>query len=1054
MSFPKAPLKRFNEQIGCAPPPGAYDVKISDGLKGPVSFEKSQRFRAKKDSNSDGLFMDKEVEFTSPTRLRKHSSHGSTPNLRQKPEKDLEFLREIKKQKMLEKEIRSLLKERAEQDKKLLALEEEFKKTEVKLVTAVREKSSLSANIASLERQIADLKKANELLKTKFSDDSAKKRLNSLSAELMDTKNKVDAKDKELSCLQVTFEKQITLLKKDLECSTATLEALMENKVFLEENHHVANMQRESLQKELDQAQSSIKALRRDHTIVQEQMSVSQEQLKNVSAEMRQKLKECDIALQTVTNRLSDQCLLQEKTENQLFDSEKRLEQTLQKVTLLEEQLMAANNEKSNLMVEKDETEKKLANILEEMRDIKAQAEKYKLDADLIENLLMQKKQEQIVQKDLLTQREQDFSIQIKELEEKYRKQMENKENVLTESHAREESLKIELELIKQKLSQREDSLYVLQKQEVELRSKLQIEEDTSCTLRSQMQNVQEEMMRERRLLEDELEGMLDELDSLQIAEQEADKIILQLENENKRQAEELVNLEATLKEKTAELERVKEKHRIAVLELKEAHSNTLLKLYEFESFNTSAKTEIESLKSANMSFLESLAIAQKSNEEHQEQLQQQIKLKEDLEQQILQVKEVAVKTKEKLEQQLLEKQEASAKIKECFEQQLREQQELEARTKEQLEQQLLQLKESAAKAIEGLKQQILEQETAAKTIEHLEQQLCEQEEAAAKTKESLEQKLCEQEEDTLKSRESWEEQLHVQVEAMAKMKESLEQQLLEQAETAAKAKESLEQQLREEAEAAAKTKESLEQHIHELKVVAGTYAEQQHELVDLKSQCAKLQDYSIKMKNEYTSMLESAQLNLEKKEAEMKALEERLFTRESELKVEVAQMQSLLQTQEEIVKLRDNSARNYETEEENKWRVLYEELRNKVRPFQEQLDAFEAEKNALLNEHGAAQEEINKLSDAYAKLLGHQNQKQKIKHVMKLKTENCQLRQEVSKLRSQLAKEKQAEKQLQEQLNDIQNVKQFDPSKAFQHDVKENIVPKVPLREGNRKKI
>ncbi|XP_063301352.1 hyaluronan mediated motility receptor isoform X2 [Pelobates fuscus] len=1025
MSFPKAPLKRFNEQIGCAPPPGAYDVKISDGLKGPVSFEKSQRFRAKKDSNSDGLFMDKEVEFTSPTRLRKHSSHGSTPNLRQKPEKDLEFLREIKKQKMLEKEIRSLLKERAEQDKKLLALEEEFKKTEVKLVTAVREKSSLSANIASLERQIADLKKANELLKTKFSDDSAKKRLNSLSAELMDTKNKVDAKDKELSCLQVTFEKQITLLKKDLECSTATLEALMENKVFLEENHHVANMQRESLQKELDQAQSSIKALRRDHTIVQEQMSVSQEQLK-----------------------------LQEKTENQLFDSEKRLEQTLQKVTLLEEQLMAANNEKSNLMVEKDETEKKLANILEEMRDIKAQAEKYKLDADLIENLLMQKKQEQIVQKDLLTQREQDFSIQIKELEEKYRKQMENKENVLTESHAREESLKIELELIKQKLSQREDSLYVLQKQEVELRSKLQIEEDTSCTLRSQMQNVQEEMMRERRLLEDELEGMLDELDSLQIAEQEADKIILQLENENKRQAEELVNLEATLKEKTAELERVKEKHRIAVLELKEAHSNTLLKLYEFESFNTSAKTEIESLKSANMSFLESLAIAQKSNEEHQEQLQQQIKLKEDLEQQILQVKEVAVKTKEKLEQQLLEKQEASAKIKECFEQQLREQQELEARTKEQLEQQLLQLKESAAKAIEGLKQQILEQETAAKTIEHLEQQLCEQEEAAAKTKESLEQKLCEQEEDTLKSRESWEEQLHVQVEAMAKMKESLEQQLLEQAETAAKAKESLEQQLREEAEAAAKTKESLEQHIHELKVVAGTYAEQQHELVDLKSQCAKLQDYSIKMKNEYTSMLESAQLNLEKKEAEMKALEERLFTRESELKVEVAQMQSLLQTQEEIVKLRDNSARNYETEEENKWRVLYEELRNKVRPFQEQLDAFEAEKNALLNEHGAAQEEINKLSDAYAKLLGHQNQKQKIKHVMKLKTENCQLRQEVSKLRSQLAKEKQAEKQLQEQLNDIQNVKQFDPSKAFQHDVKENIVPKVPLREGNRKKI
>lgn len=61
---------------------------------------------------------------------------------------------------------------------------------------------------------------------------------------------------------------------------------------------------------------------------------------------------------------------------------------------------------------------------------------------------------------------------------------------------------------------------------------------------------------------------------------------------------------------------------------------------------------------------------------------------------------------------------------------------------------------------------------------------------------------------------------------------------------------------------------------------------------------------------------------------------------------------------------------------------------------FQQQLDAFEAEKHALLEEHGAAQEELNKLSNAYAKLLGHQNMKQKIKHVMKLKEDNAHLKQ------------------------------------------------------------
>lgn len=64
------------------------------------------------------------------------------------------------------------------------------------------------------------------------------------------------------------------------------------------------------------------------------------------------------------------------------------------------------------------------------------------------------------------------------------------------------------------------------------------------------------------------------------------------------------------------------------------------------------------------------------------------------------------------------------------------------------------------------------------------------------------------------------------------------------------------------------------------------------------------------------------------------------------------------------------------------------------VSPPKEQLNAFAAERNALLNENGVNQEELNKLADAYARLLGHQNQKQKIKHVMKLKDENISLKQ------------------------------------------------------------
>ena len=49
-------------------------------------------------------------------------------------------------------------------------------------------------------------------------------------------------------------------------------------------------------------------------------------------------------------------------------------------------------------------------------------------------------------------------------------------------------------------------------------------------------------------------------------------------------------------------------------------------------------------------------------------------------------------------------------------------------------------------------------------------------------------------------------------------------------------------------------------------------------------------------------------------------------------------------------------------------------------------------EREALMGRSQHAQSEVEKLSRDYAKLLGHQNQKQKIKHVLKLKEENITL--------------------------------------------------------------
>ncbi|NXI73124.1 HMMR protein, partial [Anseranas semipalmata] len=180
------------------------------------------------------------------------------------------------------------------------------------------------------------------------------------------------------------------------------------------------------------------------------------------------------------------------------------------------------------------------------------------------------------------------------------------------------------------------------------------------------------------------------------------------------------------------------------------------------------------------------------------------------------------------------------------------------------------------------------------------------------------------------------------------------------------------------------------------------------------------------KAKEECARMLLEAQTKLALKEAEAERTKESCLAQMTKLQEKMKEQTEDLNRKLEVERSRKTINEDVTSslkEEIKTWRNLYEDLHKKTKPFQQQLDAFEAEKNALLNEHGATQEELNKLSDAYVKLLGHQNQKQKIKHVMKLKEENTHLKQDVSKLRALLAKQKQANRDLQEQLYTAQGI-------------------------------
>ena len=86
-------------------------------------------------------------------------------------------------------------------------------------------------------------------------------------------------------------------------------------------------------------------------------------------------------------------------------------------------------------------------------------------------------------------------------------------------------------------------------------------------------------------------------------------------------------------------------------------------------------------------------------------------------------------------------------------------------------------------------------------------------------------------------------------------------------------------------------------------------------------------------------------------------------------------------------------------------YKEKYEALNVMIEPFREQLESYELERNALLAQKKEAQGQVNKLADQYTNLLGHQNHKQKIHHLVRLKQENLDLREENAKLNLELNK-------------------------------------------------
>lgn len=219
--------------------------------------------------------------------------------------------------------------------------------------------------------------------------------------------------------------------------------------------------------------------------------------------------------------------------------------------------------------------------------------------------------------------------------------------------------------------------------------------------------------------------------------------------------------------------------------------------------------------------------------------------------------------------------------------------------------------------------------------------------------------------------------------------------------------------------------------------------------------QIKSFEEKAAKSKEEFGRRLVETQKKLSQAEINFENFRSEQETKSKEKDMEMER--KLFSAEEEVNRLKSElSSRTSNDDQLNElkaqievWQTKYEDLVQKIEPFKDQLDEYEAERNALLCQNNQAKDEVAKLGQQYAKLLGHQNKKQKIHHVVKLKEENNSLKAEITKLREQTEKQKRAMKKLEEKLELVSGKKKFNTAEAFSHSKKEN-TPLSVLSNGN----
>ncbi|XP_053735151.1 hyaluronan mediated motility receptor [Synchiropus splendidus] len=882
MSFSRAPLKRFNEHVGCAPPPGIYEIKPGEP-KGAASFDKSDRFKPPKAVAASSVApppppSPSRPSLVSPVR-RTLSVDVLVEESSVKKGKQSMTL-EKKLQIQLENEIRTLVQQRGEQDRRLLTVEEELKKVEAKLLASIRERTALTANVQTLERQQAELKKVNEFLKNKVSADATKKKINSLTMDLMEARNNLDSKTKELTVLQVNTQGRLKSLEGDLRSAKETITSLEEKQRDLKDLHQVTKNINDELESENTRLQAVVQELREEVRVLQGYLDTANEEIQDLRTKV-----EKSSAADLQQDRIAELETELEKRLTELVTNKDLLSQKKGEASRYQQDLEESQQALLKVEQQMEEKELTLKRSQDSVMDLEEQLRAAKQDVLDSQEAVAKQEEEVAGFREALRRTEQELDERVAHLEQRCILSEEERSRAQEEGLRRVEQLQTELNQLMETNNDVQERRVQLEQQHVALTEELAKEKALADSLSVLMDQERQDSEEKFQQLHDELEEVLGELSLMEDTDQRRLQALERLQKQKEDLEKELCDVKELLNKRNTDVSALKDKHSSALMDLQDAHSKSLSQMEVVLAELGSTKTALSAA------------------EEKQNSLAVEV---ERLKQQRKEMDEVIVQ------------------------------------------------KEEAIKRVTG-------------DLEEQQRRLMEEREAWAAKAELVQSRLAEKEDKRRAAEES-----HATL--IGQLQQKLQLHTVE--------------------------KEAALEQIEELKG-------QLRDGVKMQQQVALLSQEKVTL-----------QWQMEEQRQEL---------------------------QQQLTQAQEASCGGAETEH---WRSMYEVLLAKVKPFQEQLDSFAAERNALLNENGANQDELNKLADAYARLLGHQNQRQKIKHVMKLKDENMGLKQELCKLRTLLKRQKCDLDQMKEKLPGAPR-RRFDPSKAFQHD-KENVKTPGPLKEGN----